>query len=65
MIEKLENKINKEMEKVFVRDDLSLEDLKTLIEIKNGLEMRDILKETMLTNTDVLIPYDLKEGETK
>jgi len=67
MLEKLENKIKEEMEKVFVRDDLSLEDVKILIEIKNSLEMKDFLKESMSLNNNQFtpIPLEIKEVEIK
>ena len=47
MLEKLNNKIQTEIDKVIKRQDLSIEELKNLIEIKNGLEMKEILKESI------------------
>lgn len=44
MIDKLENKINKELEKYINKEDLSLEDLKFLTEIKSTMELSEKLK---------------------
>lgn len=47
MLEKLNTKIEQEIENVIKRNDLTIEELKNLIEIKNGLEMKEILKESI------------------
>lgn len=51
MIEKLEQKINKEMEKIINEEDLSLEDLKILVEIKNYIELNEKIKNDELFKT--------------
>lgn len=52
MLEKLENKINEEINKVLNKNDYTLSEIKTLIDIKTSLEMKDFLKNSMtLSNT--------------
>ena len=46
MKEKLEKKINEEIDKVVERNSFTLEEIKTMIDIKNGIELRDMLKES-------------------
>lgn len=52
MLEKLENKINEELDKVLEKKDYSLGDLKLLIEMKNSLEVQDFLKINYLENNN-------------
>ena len=53
MIDKINNKINEELEKILNKEDLSLEDLKFLTEIKSTMEINekfknnDFLQQTM------------------
>lgn len=49
MLEKLNNKINIEIEKHLKKEDLSLEDLKFLIEIKNSLEFQEKINKVDLS----------------
>lgn len=51
MIEKLEQKINKEIEKIINKEDLSLEELKILVEIKSGIELTEKIKNDELFKT--------------
>ena len=60
MIEKLNIKINEEIEKQLKKEDLTLEDLKYLIEIKNSLKMEKRLDEIDLSNRG-FVPIDIKE----
>ena len=46
MKEKLEKKINEEIDKAIKRDDFTLEEIRTMIEIKNNIELREMLKES-------------------
>lgn len=46
MKEKLEKKIDEEINKVLKRNDFTLDEIKTMIDIKNGMEMKDMLKES-------------------
>lgn len=60
MIDKLNIKINEEIEKQLKKEDLTLEDLKYLIEIKNSLKMEKRLDEIDLSNGG-FAPIDIKE----
>lgn len=62
MIERLNDKIEKELEKVINREDFNMDDLKTLIEIKNSIEMHKILKET-IDDKNLFQPVDIEKGE--
>lgn len=44
MIDKINNKINEELEKILRKEDLSLEDLKFLTEIKSTMEFAEKFK---------------------
>ena len=61
MLEKLENKINEELDKVLEKKDYSLSDLKLLIEMKNSLEVQDFLKTNYLENNKGFGPINLEE----
>ena len=68
MLEKLNTKIEQEIEKVIKRNDLTIEELKNLIEIKNGLEMKEILKESINNSSLNSIEFqkelmDIQKGE--
>lgn len=60
MIDKLNIKINEEIEKQLKKEDLTLEDLKYLIEIKNSLKMEERLDEIDFSNGG-FVPIDIKE----
>ena len=46
MIDKINNKINEELEKILNKEDLSLEDLRFLTEIKSTMEISEKFKNT-------------------
>ena len=60
MIDKLNIKINEEIEKQLKKEDLTLADLKYLIEIKNSLKMEKRLDEIDLSN-EGFASIDIKE----
>ncbi len=60
MIDKLNIKINEEIEKQLKKEDLTLEDLKYLIEIKNSLKMEERFDEIDFSNGG-FVPIDIKE----
>ncbi len=60
MIEKINIKINEEIEKQLKKENLTLEDLKYLIEIKNSLKMEKKFDEIDLSNGG-FVPIDIKE----
>lgn len=60
MIDKLNIKINEEIEKQLKKEDLTLEDLKYLVEIKNSLKMEKRLDEIDLSNGG-FVPIDVRE----
>lgn len=60
MIDKLNIKINEEIEKQLKKEDLTLEDLKYLIEIKNSLKMEERFDKIDLSNGG-FVPIDIKE----
>ena len=47
MIEKLDVKINEELERVLEKKGLSLNEIRLIIDIRNSLELRNVLKEGM------------------
>ena len=53
MLEKLEDKINEEINKVLEKKDYTLTEIKTLIEIKTSLEMKDFLRNSMTLSNSV------------
>ena len=65
MIEKLEQKINKEIEKIINKEDLSLEDLKTLVEIKNGIELTEKIKNDELFKTSNYPQFEITSDGIK
>ena len=60
MIDKLNIKINEEIEKQLKKEDLTLEDLKYLIEIKNSLKMEERFDKIDFSNGG-FVPIDIKE----
>lgn len=60
MIEKLNIKINEEIEKQLKKENLTLEDLKYLIEIKTSLQMQKRFDDIDLVNGG-FVPIDTKE----
>ena len=62
MIEKINKKIDEEIEKITKMQDLTIEQLRSLVDIKNSLETNGLLKES-IDSMAILCKNDLEKGD--
>ena len=62
MIDKINTKIEEEIDKIVKIQDLTVEQLKNLVDIKNSLETNGLLKES-IDSMAILCKNDLEKGE--